>query len=93
MYIHLSSFNCLAQLELVNVDVFELGLESLSCLGNDPDRLLVITVNDWGNVGFEVKLSWRKRSFHQIISKAARLRAYSSALVVDLVTDRCLVDF
>jgi hypothetical protein len=45
-YIHLSCLNCLAQPELVNVDVFELGLESLSCPRNNPNRLLVIRVND-----------------------------------------------
>jgi hypothetical protein len=40
----------------VNVDVFEFGLESLSCLSNNPDRLLVITVDDWSNASVKVKL-------------------------------------
>jgi hypothetical protein len=56
LYIHLSSLNCLAQPELVNVDVFELNLELLSCLSNNPDRLLVITVDDWSDASVEVKL-------------------------------------
>jgi hypothetical protein len=43
---YFSSLNRLAQPELVNVDVFELSLESLSCLSNNPDCLLVITVDD-----------------------------------------------
>jgi hypothetical protein len=40
-----------------------------------------------------LKLSWSKRLFHYISSEAARLRAYSSALVVNLATDRCLMAF
>jgi hypothetical protein len=57
LYVHLSSLNCLVQPELVNVDVFELGLKSLSCLGNYPNRLIVITVDYLANAGFEVELA------------------------------------
>jgi hypothetical protein len=53
---YFSSLNRLAQPELVNVDVFKLGLESLSCLSNNPDCLLVITVDDWSNASVKVKL-------------------------------------
>jgi hypothetical protein len=40
----------------MNVDVFELGLESLSCLSNNANCLLVVTVDDWSNASVKVEL-------------------------------------
>jgi hypothetical protein len=59
--------------------VFELGLELLSCLGNNANRLLVITVNDRGNTSIEVELirvviwSIRWMGFHEASSKTTRV--------------------
>ena len=55
-HIYFSSLNCLAQLELVYVNVLKLSLKSFSYLSNDPNCLLVIAVYNQSDAGLKVKL-------------------------------------
>jgi hypothetical protein len=43
---YFSSLNRLAQPELVDINMFKLYLKSLSCLSNNTNCLLVVTVDD-----------------------------------------------
>jgi hypothetical protein len=53
---YFSSLNRLAQLELVDINMSKLHFKSLSCLGNNANCLLVVTVDDWSNASVKVKL-------------------------------------
>jgi hypothetical protein len=53
---YFSSLNRLAQPELVDINMFKLRLKSLSCLSNNTNCLLVVTVDDWSNASVKVKL-------------------------------------
>jgi hypothetical protein len=55
-YVYFSSFNRLAQLELVDINMFKLYLKSLSCLSNNANCLLVVTVDNWSDASVKVKL-------------------------------------
>ena len=57
LHIHFSSLNCLAQPELVYVNVLKLSLKLFSCLSNNPNRLLVIAVYNQSNTSLKVKLA------------------------------------
>ena len=88
MYIYFSSINRLAKPELVYVNVLELGLKSLSSFGHNSHSLLIIAVDNWGNASVEPELG------EEVVPPDELwLRAYSSASVVDFVTDRCFVAF
>jgi hypothetical protein len=53
---YFSSLNRLAQPELVDINMCKLRLKSLSCLSNNTNCLLVVTVDDWSNASVKVKL-------------------------------------